>query len=79
MTGEGEGEFTALEHCQEQSSVACVCADWDTYTAMSARASMVTNGTCVVLEQGSPLPTGVEGGIGMAVGFLLACLWATFR
>jgi len=72
--GEGEGERPNF--CHEQSNEACVCTDWHTYTEVASRASLVSSGKCVVVEQGAGLPLGVEGGLGLALGFLLACLWS---
>lgn len=64
--------------CEQRSDDDCGCLEWDVLESMAARSKMVTDGICVVQEQ-SPLPTGVEGSIGVAVGLLLTLLWAFLR
>tara|TARA_B100001123_G_scaffold259081_1_gene288698 strand:- start:1161 stop:1370 length:210 start_codon:yes stop_codon:yes gene_type:complete len=64
--------------CEQRSDDDCGCLEWDYLEAMAAKAKVVTSGECVVVEQ-SPLPSGVEGGIGVAVGLLLTLLWAFLR
>ena len=62
--------------CEQLSTDACASVEWSTYTAIAAKARLVEDGSCVVVEQG--LPTGVEGSIGFGLGLCLALLWATF-
>ena len=46
---------------------------------MSARAKLVKDGDASVVQQQTPLPTGVEGGFGLCLGLLLGLLWTLFR
>ncbi len=66
MSGEGEGE---LAGCESVSNEFCGCLDWRSFEAMAARSKMVSDGTCVVLQQGPPLG-GVEAGALLGLGFL---------
>lgn len=78
IEGEGEIPTPTPTACESTSTESCGCLSWPAFTEMAAKARMVDQGTCVVLQQGG-YPTGVEGGLGMALGFLLACLWAALR
>ena len=76
MSGEGEGEGERPNFCHEQSNEACVCTDWHTYTEVASRASLVSSGKCVVVQQSS-VPAG-EAGAWFGAGLSLALLicWA---
>ena len=63
--------------CEQRSDDDCGCLEWDVLEHMAARSKMVTDGVCVVQEQS--LPAGVETSIGVAVGVLMALLWACLR
>jgi hypothetical protein len=63
--------------CEQLSTEACLCTDADAFIAMASKARMVSDGSCVVVEQG--LPTGVEGSLGFGLGLCLALLWVVFR
>lgn len=65
--------------CEQRSDDDCGCIEWDVLETMAARAKLVKDGECVVVEQSAPLPSGVEGGVGFALGLCLALLWAVFR
>ena len=46
---------------------------------MAAKSRLVERGECIVVEQGAPMPAGVEGGLGFSLGLLAALAWCVFR
>lgn len=65
--------------CEQRSDDDCGCLEWDVLETMSARAKLVKDGDASVVQQQTPLPTGVEGGFGLCLGLLLGLLWTLFR